>query len=112
MADPDFTIRQGDTLPTIRATLTTTTGAVVDLSSAASVIFKMARRPGVTPKINAAAAVIGLPTAGTVEYTFLTADTDAPGRYVGEWQVTFSSGAIETFPNCTYSIIRVAAQVA
>ena len=44
---------------------------------------------------------------GAVSYTFTTSDTDTAGLFQGEFQVTFSGGAIETFPNAEYISINI-----
>ena len=44
---------------------------------------------------------------GAVSYTFSASDTNTAGLFQGEFQVTFSSGAIETFPNAEYISINI-----
>lgn len=95
---PDFTIRKDDTLPLIEATLQDADGVTVDLSGA-TVKFQMRARGSATSKVDSAATVVAPATSGVVRYTFVAADTDTAGRYVGSFEVTFSAGVIETFPN-------------
>jgi hypothetical protein len=54
-----------------------------------------------TLKIDAA-MVIETADEGRVRYDWQAADTDTAGRYYGEIQVTFSGGAVETFPNKSF----------
>jgi hypothetical protein len=69
----------------------------IDLSGA-SVRFVMSREPGQSPKVDAAAEVID-PGAGLVRYRWQAEDLDEPGRYLGEWEVTFVGGGVETYPS-------------
>ena len=102
---PDIWLKQNDTSPAIAHQLLDEAGAAVNLT-AASVKF-MAWLPGAAAaKINAAATITGAAT-GNVSYTPGASDTDSPGDYLAEWQVTFSGGAIQTFPQSGYLKLRV-----
>jgi hypothetical protein len=61
---------------------------------------------GGTPLI-AAAAVIGDPTLGKVQYTFQPLDTVNPGSYYIEWQVTFPDTSVLTVPDNTYDLLDI-----
>lgn len=91
-----FTIRAGDRLPVITATLQDAAGIPVNLTTATAVKFQM-KQPG-TPKIDAAATITSA-SAGTVSYAWVLADTDTPGRYRAVFEVTWSDGKKQTFPN-------------
>ena len=93
----EFTIKQGDTRPIIQATVTTP----VVLTNA-TVRFLMRLRADKSSKVAAAAVVTG---ALTMEYRWDAADTNTAGIYEAEFEVTFPSGLIETYPNGEY--IRV-----
>lgn len=108
MADK-FTIRQNDTLPSLTATLIDVNGNPVNLTGA-SVVFKMVIRHGVTPVVNRAASILS-PTAGTVSFTWQAADTQNEGTYLGNFIVTYGSGAIETFPNTEPFIVEIPAEL-
>ena len=45
--------------------------------------------------------------AGRVKYVWQTGDTDTAGTFQGEFEVTYTSGEIETFPNDGYIGIEV-----
>lgn len=79
--------------------------ANIDLTGA-SVRFHM-RAPDGTLKIDAAAVIDGAPTSGVARYNWVAADTDTAGCFISEWEVTYVSGAIETFPNDSHETITI-----
>jgi hypothetical protein len=110
----DFYIKSYDTVPPIQATLEDGLGNRVNIEDA-DVLFVMrhitdpdsGRRPG--PQLFAKPAnndQSGAPTMGDVSYDWEEGDTDIPGGYRAEWEVTFSDGSVETFPNAGH--VRVA----
>ena len=100
----DFTIKAHDRLPSIQATLS------ADLTTATGVKFIMKSIQGNTVKVNATATVV-TPASGVVRYDWIAADTDTPGSYQAEWQVTWSAGKTQTFPTLTYHSIDVLADL-
>jgi len=90
-------LKQNDTSPTLDAILTDADGNIVTVTGA-SVRFHMRAIGSSALKIDAAATVVD-GTAGHVRYTLQAGDTDTPGSYVAEYQVTFLDGSIETFKN-------------
>lgn len=90
-------LKQNDTSPTLDAILTDANGTVVDVTDA-TVRFHMLKIGATTLKIDAAASVID-GAAGHVRYALQNGDTDTPGTYKAEYQVTFPDGSIETFKN-------------
>ena len=106
----DYSVREHDHGYACTATLKSADGTVVDLSGATAK-FRMASPPlGTTPKVNAAATVVDAPN-GKVSYTWQAVDTDTPGIYYAEWEVTFAGGAVQTFPNGAYLIVEVTTKV-
>lgn len=97
-----FTMKLGDTSPVLSYAITPTS---VDLTGA-TVVFNMARR-GVTILNRAAATVTTATGTPTVAYTWAAGDTDLEGLHLAEFEVTFASGAIETFPNGDYIKIKI-----
>lgn len=93
-----FIIKQNDTSPAIRQELTSD-GEVVDLSGA-SVSFIMEGKFDRTASIVDAAA-------GLVSYSWQAGDTATAGEFRSEWEVTFSDGKVETFPNAGYITIDI-----
>lgn len=107
-----FTIKQGDLVPAITATLMQAVGssaaAPIDLTAASAVKFAM-RRQGVI-KVDAAGTVVSA-AAGTVRYQWITADTDTVGVYDCEWQITWPSGK-QTVPGGGYDQINIVDDIA
>lgn len=99
-------IKQNDTAPKIQATLRDGNDDVVNLASCA-VVFIMKALGATTPKVNRGAAVIDNAAGGVVSYQWVAADTDTVGEYDAEWEVTFPSGLVETFPNDDYNRVIV-----
>lgn len=108
---PDFWLKQNDLRPTLDFQLRDRTGAVVNLTGA-TVKFMMQAPGAASPKINAAATVIGAATNGQVRYTMTGTDTDTIGDYLGEWQVVFSDATTETFPNWEHLKVRILDDIA
>ena len=105
----DFTLKAHDRLPSIQAALTTA-GAPVDLTGATGVNFIMKATQGNTVKVNAAATIVTAAT-GVVRYDWLAIDTDTPGSFQAEWQVTWTGGKKQTFPTLTYHTVDILADL-
>ena len=91
-----FTIKRGDTAPALRYALLPET---VDLTGA-SVVFVLdggARLP----------AQIVTPLPPVVQYDWQPGDTAHAGVRRAEFEVTYSDGAIETWPNAGYLQVNI-----
>lgn len=105
----DFFIKSGDTQPPIEAILEDSLGPI-NLSGAI-VRWKMRLQGTLTPlKVNALATVVA-PLIGSVRYAWTQPDTDTPGIYEGEWEVTFANSSVLTFPNFRHLLVQVRAAV-
>jgi len=91
-----FTIKRGDTAPALRFALLPET---VDLSGA-SVAFVM-------DGLGRAPAHVIEARPAVVQYDWQPGDTDRAGLYRAEFEVTYSDGAVETFPNAGYLLVSV-----
>lgn len=105
----EFYIKRGDTRPSIGGYCRDSLGNPVSLSGA-SVKFNMYIK-GSAPKVNASATIADQ-NSGRVRYDWSAEDTDTAGTYYAEFQVTFSSGKIETYPNDSFIIIHITEDVA
>jgi hypothetical protein len=99
MAAPDFTMKRGDTLPKLRATLQDSAGDPVDLSSFTSFAWFYQDEDQEAAALTGAGSFSVIDaTNGIVEYSWDATDTDTVGRYVGEIEGKIGA-ARQTFPN-------------
>src|SRR5579859_7130252 len=104
MAPSTFYISQGATAPAITATLIDQYGNVANLTGA-SVKFVMTNA-FYGNAVNATATIVNA-TAGQVSYSWGSSDTINPGLFSCQWQVTFSGGAQETYPQGYYNQVSI-----
>jgi hypothetical protein len=81
----------------------------VNLTGAA-VRFHMQDVTGVTADLDQPAVIVNA-AEGRVSYTFTAPQTATAGWYLGEWQVTFAGGAVQTFPNDSETLIAILRQL-
>lgn len=113
MPAPDFSIKTGDTASDIYATLENSGGTAVDIQGA-SITFKMGPISGGTLTV-ASAAINAQNGAGTLDgsigdviYSWGTSTVPTTaGLYIAEWEVTFTNGSVQTFPNNSYTLVGV-----
>jgi hypothetical protein len=105
-----FNIKQNDTSPSLRATLKDGNNSAVDLTGA-SIRFHMVSLDG-TAVVDSAATVISPASSGVVQYNWVAGDTQTAGAYNAEFEVAFSNGKIETFPNDSYISVSIRAELA
>jgi hypothetical protein len=106
MAEPQFTIRQGDTASTLYDQLLDADGNPVDITGAA-VALKLVPLEGGEPIVDNEAAIITDAAQALVERDWQSGETDAPGFYLGSWRVTFSGGDVQTYPNAGFFLVRI-----
>lgn len=97
-------VKQNDTRPAAYAVLRRG-DTVVDLTAASTVTFKMRAEDG-TLKVDAAAVILA-PLTGEVEYRWATGDTDTPGLFPAEWQVSWLDNTVETFPTIDFDYVTI-----
>lgn len=100
----NFTIKQGDTRSGIHATLLNAAKTSVDLTGA-SVKFNLVTA-NQTAHLSRAAQVIDA-IGGIVLFVFNVGETSEPGTYLGEFEVTYADGGVETFPNSGYIEVTI-----
>jgi len=101
----DFTIKKGDTSPAIKYQLQDDDGNPVNITDYNEVKVGMWPQDGDTLKVDAdTSGNVSVTDAanGEVKYEWQSADTDTKGRFHAEWEVTYSDGTVETFPNQGY----------
>lgn len=102
----DFTIKRNDTRPAIRGRLKYEDGSTAPIGINDTVRFKMRRQETAVADVDALATVLD-GEQGIVEYAWLPADTDTAGEYFGEFEVTYSDGRVQTFPNKSHIRIHI-----
>ena len=98
MSISEFTIKQNDTLEAIVAILDDSAGSAFSLAGA-TVVFSMRSLTTNVLIIDNVAATIMDAALRKVKYDWVTGDTVIAGDYLAEFEVTFSDGKIQTFPN-------------
>lgn len=93
-------IKAGDTAPTVQATLLDVASQPVDLDGATARFILAGAAAPHTVAVDAPATVVQVGSAnrGVVAYAWEPGDTDTPGAYVAEFEITYASGAVQTFP--------------
>lgn len=99
-------LKSGDRRPVPSVTISEHTGAPVDLS-AATVMFVMYPLDGTTATVNSTATIAD-PLAGTCYYDWGVGETDTPGTYVSEFQVTWNDGRQLTVPSRGFIEVEIA----
>jgi len=100
-----FYVKEDDTEPVLEATLQNPDGSGVDLSGA-GVDIRITEARGGSNVVNADASIQDAAN-GVVRYTLQSSDTENDGRYRVEFEVEYSSGKIETYPNKGYHTLMV-----
>lgn len=101
----DFVMKRNDTSPAIEMQLLSNAGSAVPISGA-TVRFHMKNAQTQEIVINAVATIVNAAT-GIVKYEWDSLDTLTSGRYLAEWEVTYSDSRIETFPNNGNQVIVI-----
>jgi hypothetical protein len=101
MANPTFFIKRNDDQPTLDVALRDDKNRPVDVTGA-SVVFHMRNTADDTTKISGASVTVLAASKGEVRYPWTTTNTNTAGNFEAEFQVTFSDGGVQTFPNDGY----------
>ncbi len=91
-----FYIKQNDTSPALQVTLKDGDGNAVDVTGATTV-FSMS--VGGVTKVSEQSVTAVTAASGIVKYDWQAGDTGTVGNYLGEFEVTFGDGTIQTYPN-------------
>lgn len=99
-----ITIKQGDTYPPLRAYLQMVTGKPIRLADATvRLIVKDANNVN---RIDRSVSIVD-EEKGYIEYRWRITDTNVPGIYKGEFEVTQQDGSIVTVPNDGYFTVNI-----
>lgn len=80
--------------------------------TAATAVFNM-RQAGGGTKISRQSATISSDAEGTFfQYDWVSGDTDTAGTYEAEFEITLSSGRVETYPNNAWIDIKIPEDIA
>lgn len=96
-----FNIKQNDTAPALEAVLTDSSGRAKSLADVQTVGFNMSNDNGVSLIDQGTGTIINA-TKGIVSYIWQDGDTSNTGVHSAEFQLTYTNGQIETFPNSGY----------
>ncbi len=105
MAGTVWYVKRNDTYGNVTEQLLDENLSPVNLTGCA-VKFNMRLKTASVAKVSAAATIVNAAT-GTVRYQWQGTDTNTTGDYRAEWQVTFSSGQVQTYPNDDYITIHI-----
>lgn len=101
-------IKQGDTAPYLDAICKDKNGTIIDVTGAA-VQFHMKLKGADSLTVDAAGSVVD-GSAGHIRYALQSGDTDTAGTYHCEYEVTYSDGRIETFPNDDKPLVLIVSE--
>lgn len=97
-----FLIKRGDTSPSLDVQLQNYLRKPVTTLAGSSIVFSMRNENG-TVVVNRSPATLVDAATGTVRYNWLEGDTQYAGTMQGEFEVTFPSGKVETYPKARVS---------
>lgn len=104
-----FAIKTSNQRPAL-AVVVKQAGSPLDLTGATAT-FTLKNRDTGAVKVNAQAANITGATAGELEYRWAAGDTDTPGVYEGEFQITLPGSLALTVPGDSYIEVHVIARL-
>jgi hypothetical protein len=104
-----FYIKQGDTSPSLTTTLKDSSSNVVNVVGA-SIRLRLFTQDKSTQIVDGTMVKVD-PENGIVRYVWNSGDTDEAGWFWAEFEVTFSDGSVETFPNWGYEAIKITPQL-
>lgn len=106
-----FYLKQNDTAPSMEAVLTDSKGKARVLTNAAAVKFHMSSEKGVNVVSNGACSIVN-PGRGIVAYAWQPGDTATAGIYNAEFEVQYTNGTVETFPNSSFIKVIIKEELA
>lgn len=101
MPELTFHIKQNDTRPVLEIFLRDDKDRAVDITGA-TVVFHMRDSADNSAVVSSGSVTVVSAVNGRVSYSWASANTATAMVAQGEFQVTFVSGDVETFPNDGY----------
>ena len=99
----DFTIKRNDLLPVLEAVLKDADGQPVDLTDAVSCAFHMRLESDQSMAIEDGVCSFDADRlTGKVIYAWVTDDTGTEGTYLGEFEVTWPTSKLQSYPSIGY----------
>lgn len=102
----DFTLKKGDTRPSIEQTLVDDEGEVIPLAEGDEVFFWMGLVDEGYTHFHKLAEIVDMPTS-KVRYDWVAGDTDDVADFDAEWRVYRVDLEDITFPNSYYLKVRI-----
>ena len=107
----DFTIKQNDTLPQLKATLLNYDNTPYVIPAGATIRFVMKRQNNQQIKVSSTAVVVLDAAHGVIQYQWQPADTSDEGLFNFEFEVTLVNNLRITFPNSSYRVCEILADL-
>lgn len=107
---PDFTIKRNDTSPALEYQLQDDGENAIDITGFSEVSFLMRKMAASTLSIDddtSGNVSVTDASSGLVRYNWQAADTSTAGEFEAEWEVEYSDGSVETFPNTGFIDIEI-----
>lgn len=105
-----FNLKKGDTSPDLKFFLQDGDGNSIGIANFNEVRFLMRGRRSTTLVVDedtSGNVTVTDPENGEVRYEWKSQDTETAGRFYAEFEVEYSDGNIETFPNTDYIFINI-----
>src|SRR6056300_138460 len=106
-----FYIKQNDTAPSIEAVLTDANGRARSMANASAIKFNMSTENGTNIISGGAGAVVNA-SKGIVKYDWQAGDTSNTGIHTAEFEIEYTNGTSETFPNTGYIKVIIREELA
>ena len=100
-----FTIKKGDTSPSIQSTLKDSAGVAVNITGS-TVKIHMKAVGSSSLKVDQTMTIVDA-SGGVVKYDWSSSDTDTVGTYYVEFEVTKADNSVETFPNNGNAVVVI-----
>lgn len=107
-----FYIKQNDTAPSLEVALKGSNGRARNLENASAVRFHMSKENNLGDVITDGVCAITNSIKGIVSYSWQAGDTANTGVFNAEFEVQYSNGQIETFPNSSFIKVIIKEELA